>query len=188
MPEINMPIGVNLLPWREQRAQRQTRHLILTLAATAGIGLMIMWAASLAMTPAQDKQAEENAELSVKLKQRVAQKNQRIALEKKRSALTQRTQVIRNLTANSHNTLTGLSTIASALPSSITLTRVEQTDAVITIDGTTAEPQTLPIYLTRLRGKSGFADVSLRRLSADDSAQTRQRAFQITAERRGAAR
>ena len=165
-----MPIGVNLLPWRSQRAARQRRVFGLALATLGLLGLSLMWAASVAIDPARQHQADTNAKLRAQMNTLSARVSEYRQLEQHLQTLTQRTTALARINQQQASDFRALAAAIQALPPAIVLSALEQTPSAITLRGHTQTPETLPRALKRLREHAAFHSATLKTLQPGNQA------------------
>lgn len=179
-----MPIGVNLLPWRSHRAAHKRRVFSLALCALGLLGLSLMWAASLAIDPARQHQADTNAKLRAQMTTLSARVSEYRQLEQHHQALTERTAALASINQQQADSLNALVAAIQALPPSIVLSALEQTPSAITLSATTQTPEALPSVLKRLREHSAFRTATLKTLQPGTQAQGDQHALTVSAQRK----
>jgi len=146
-----------------------------------------MWAASLAIDPARQHQADTNAKLRSQMNNLSTRVSEYRQLEQHNQALAERTAAIAIITRQQADSLNALAAAIRALPPSIVLSELQQTPSAITLSGYTQTPEALPAVLNRLRNHSAFQTATLKTMQPGNQDQGDQRALTISAHRHGEA-
>ena len=179
-----MPIGVNLLPWREIRARRQRRHLWLLTGLAGLAGLAITAAIAMPIseqnTKAQQRQTglrEDITALEPDVEHARHMDRQLDRLDARQSAadrlLVRRTRAIDSLTG-----------AMNALSASITLIHLDQRPDRLVIEARSADPAAIPGLIDALRATPGFAGFRIRRLANQPAESAVGQRFRLVLERR----
>ena len=176
MPVTPMPIGVNLLPWRANRARRRRRVFGSALITLLTLGLAVMWAASLAIEPAYERQATANAKLRAQLATLSERVTEYRDLEQRSQTHAQRRNALKAIRQKPIRLLKALAAATQAMPTAAVLTRLKQTPEALIVSGHTPTPEAVPRLLNRLRQHPAFANAILKSLQPleADSATNRQ--------------
>lgn len=160
-----MPIGVNLLPWRETQARRQRQRLRLITVFAVLAGLMIMVAIA---APVTDRNlAERNRQSG--LKARIAALEERVEraqrVDQEIDRLNARQSAMDRLQQRRTQAIDALTGVVAALPLPISLIRLEQQPNEFVIEGRSPRSAAIPTLIDALRAEPGFAAFRVQRLS-----------------------
>ena len=92
--------NINLLPWREERRQELKQAFLVVLGAVAGIGVLLVLLANLAVNSSIEGQQSRNAYLQQNISELDQQVKEIRELEKKKQELLDRMKVIQELQGN----------------------------------------------------------------------------------------
>lgn len=160
-----MPIGVNLLPWREQQRRRHRRQqwIIAVGAALAGLILMLSLAVDPRTAGADDRARRDalTARLSA-LEPAVAETRR---LRERIGMLRARKAAMDRLAARRTQAVDRLRDVLDALPGDIVLTRFAHEPGTLTIEGHSRGSAALPRLVEALRGTPRLVPMRILRLT-----------------------
>ena len=141
---------INLLPWRAERRKQRQREFFMQLgaAAVAAVGVMVLWAFWMGMRV--DNQNERNAYLQDQIKQVDARLTKISDLEKVRSQLLARKQIIEQLQANRSQMVHLFDELVKTIPGSVRLTSVKQAGDQMVLDGVAQSNASVADYMRNL--------------------------------------
>jgi len=172
-------IAVDLRPPEdvgEAAALRRVRTLAITVAATAGLALLLGHAAlETATALTRRRLVRVDAELAA-LERPVAALRR---LRQRQVALRQRLAVIAGLEAHRGGTLRLLDALAMAASARVSLAEVALADGRLRLTGAADDDQTIADFLSRLRGTGSLAALDLEEVARDDRG-PRARRFVVT--------
>ncbi|RZU99264.1 PilN domain-containing protein [Spiribacter vilamensis] len=178
-----MPIGVNLLPWRERRARRERRclWLITGLAGLAGLTIMVATAAPI---------GNDNAHLNsrqTELRDRVAALAPNVdrarRMDRQIDRLDARQSAMDRLRQRRTRAVDALTTVVSALPPSIALVHLEHGSDRLVIEGLSPKSRAIPRLIDALRATPGFTGFRIQRLANRPSESAPGQRFRLVLER-----
>jgi Tfp pilus assembly protein PilN len=172
-------IAVDLRPPEDvgaAAALRRARTLAITIAATAGLALLLGHAAlETATVLTRRGLVRVDAELAA-LERPVAALRR---LRQRQVALRQRLAVIAGLEAHRGGTLRLLDALAMAASARVSLAEVALADGRLRLTGAADDDQTIADFLSRLRGTGSLAALDLEEVARDDRG-PRARRFVVT--------
>ena len=156
-------VKINLLPWREERKQLQVRRFYaqLGLAALAGVMLVMLWSTLVGLQ--QQHQESRNAYLQSQL----TVVNHRIAeihdLQKVRSQLLDRKQIIEQLQLNRSQMVHLFDALVRTIPDSVRLTSLKQTGDTMLLDGMAQSNASVAGYMRAIEASPWMGQATLMR-------------------------
>lgn len=156
-------VKINLLPWREERKQLQVRmfYAQLGLAALAGVMLVMLWSTLVGLQ--QQHQESRNAYLQSQL----TVVNHRIAeihdLQKVRSQLLDRKQIIEQLQLNRSQMVHLFDALVRTIPDSVRLTSLKQTGDTMLLDGMAQSNASVAGYMRAIEASPWMGQATLMR-------------------------
>lgn len=156
-------VKINLLPWREERKQLQVRRFYaqLGLAALAGVMLVMLWSTLVGLQ--QQHQESRNAYLQSQL----TVVNHRIAeihdLQKVRSQLLDRKQIIEQLQLNRSQMVHLFDALVRTIPDSVRLTSLKQTGDTMLLDGIAQSNASVAGYMRAIEASPWMGQATLMR-------------------------
>ncbi|AFC87117.1 PilN domain-containing protein [Frateuria aurantia] len=156
-------VKINLLPWREERKQLQVRRFYaqLGLAALAGVILVVLWSTLVGLQ--QQHQETRNAYLQAQL----TVVNHRIGeihdLQKVRSQLLDRKQIIEQLQLNRSQMVHLFDALVRTIPDSVRLTSLKQTGDTMLLDGMAQSNASVAGYMRAIEASPWMGQATLMR-------------------------
>ena len=178
-----MPIGVNLLPWREHKARQRRRRQHRQMLLAAGCGIALILIARLPLEAMRSTQAQEN----ISLQQRMATLEHSLAdlqtLREQNTRLADQLAMHKTLSRQRAAWLDEFDTIIRIAPEQIAFTRLENHNNDWRVNGLSAGTGALPDFLAALQGSPAFADAHIERIEPAVAANpVNQVRFVITAQ------
>jgi type IV pilus assembly protein PilN len=162
---------INLLPWRAERRKIRQREFFMQLGAAAlvAVGIMLFW--WLWMDMRIDNQNERNAYLQDQIKQVDMRLDKIKDLEKVRSQLLARKQIIEQLQANRSQMVHLFDELVKTIPGSARLTSIKQNGDQMVLDGVAQSNASVAEYMRNIEASPwmGQADLSKTENSHDAS-------------------
>jgi type IV pilus assembly protein PilN len=162
---------INLLPWRAERRKIRQREFFMQLAAAAlaAVGLMLIW--WLWMDMRIDNQNQRNAYLDDQIKQVDVRLEKIKDLEKVRSELLARKQIIEQLQANRSQMVHLFDELVKTIPASSRLTSIKQNGDQMVLNGVAQSNASVADYMRNIESSPwmGQADLSKTENSHDAS-------------------
>jgi type IV pilus assembly protein PilN len=143
---------INLLPWRaERRKQRQKDAMVmLALSALAAVALSFL------IVGFYNAQIDGQNERNDFLKARITEVDKQIAeieeLDKKKSKLLARKEVIEKLQANRSQMVHLFDSLVRTIPDGVVLTSIKQDDEILTLEGRSQSNARVSTYMRNLEG------------------------------------
>lgn len=141
---------INLLPWRAERREQRKREFFMQLGigAAATVLLVILWV--LFMDARIDSQNGRNDYLTGEIKQLDAQIAEIKDLQKTKSQLLARKQIIEQLQSNRAQMVHLFDELVKTIPDGARLTSLKQNGDVLTLDGVAESNATVAQYMRNI--------------------------------------
>jgi len=152
---------INLLPWRaERRKQRQKEAMVLLgLSALAAVVLSFL------MIGFYNAQIDGQNERNDFLKARIAEVDKQIVeieeLDKKKSKLLARKEVIEKLQANRSQMVHLFDSLVRTIPDGVMLTSIKQDNETLTLEGRSQSNARVSTYMRNLEGSGWMSNPEL---------------------------
>ena len=157
---------INLLPWREEARRERQRQFLYSLMGTLVLGAILVLIVGLFFDQRISFQEARNQKIQVEIN-RLQQRINRIAeLERTRSRLLSRKQIIESLQASRSLTVELLDKLAKTIPVGITLTTVRQQGNNLTLMGSSQSNARVSAYLQSLEQMDLFVAPELQYVRA----------------------
>lgn len=154
---------INLLPWRAERRKQREREFYTQLGLAFGAALVVLIGWSFWMDARIDNQGERNTYLQSEIKQL----DDRIAkikdLEKVRSDLLQRKQIIEQLQANRSQMVHLFDELVKTIPSSARLSGMKQSGDSMSLDGVSQSNSSVAEYMRNIEASPWMGHADLRK-------------------------
>jgi len=154
---------INLLPWRAERRKQREREFYMQLGVAALVGVVVAFAWVLWMDMRIDNQNDRNTYL----KGEITQLDERISkiqdLEKTRSRLLQRKQIIEQLQANRSQMVHLFDEMVKTIPVSARLSNMKQTGDSLSLDGVAQSNASVAEYMRNIESSPWMGHVDLRK-------------------------
>ncbi len=165
--------NINLLPWRAERRKLREREFYMMLLGTAVAAFAVLLAAILWMGHLIENQNDRNAYLQDQIKGLDKQIEDIAELDKKRSALLTRKEIIEQLQSNRSQMVHLFDEMVKTIPDGARLTSMKQAGDVLTLEGIAESNSRVASYmrnidvspwmghsdLGKIENKSGSKDV-----------------------------
>ena len=154
---------INLLPWRAERRKQREREFFMQLGAAfaAGILFVLLWSFWMGMRI--DNQNERNAYLQGEIKQvdvKIAKINE---LDKVRSRLLARKQIIEQLQANRSQMVHLFDELVKTIPGSARLAALKQNGQSMTLNGVAQSNASVAEYMRNIEASPWMGHADLRK-------------------------
>jgi len=175
---------INLLPWRaERRTQRQREFfMMLGTAAVAAVlvwGLWWYW-----MGLRLDNQDSRNAYMKDQIHQLDAKLSEIKELEKTKSKLLARKQIIEQLQASRAQMVHLFDELVKTIPDGVRLSALKQTGDVLTLQGVAQSNATVATYMRNLDSSQWLARSDLQKTEVKGSDKRNRYEFDLTVKMR----
>ena len=127
--------NINLLPWRAERRKLREREFYMMLLATAVAALAALFVAIFWMNHLIDDQNDRNAYLQTEIKSLDKQIEEIKELDKTRSQLLTRKEIIEQLQSNQSQMVHLFDEMVKTIPDGVRLTSMKQAGDVLTLEG-----------------------------------------------------
>jgi len=171
---------INLLPWRAERRKQRQREFFMQLgaAAVAGIGVLMLWGFWMGMRV--DNQNERNAYLQDQIKQVDVRLDKIKDLEKVRSQLLARKQIIEQLQANRSQMVHLFDELVKTIPSSVRLTSIKQAGDQMVLDGVAQSNASVADYMRNIEASPWMGQTDLSKTENSHDASRMPYSFGLT--------
>ncbi len=171
---------INLLPWREEARRERQRQFMYSLMGTLVLGAILILIVGLFFDQRISRQEARNQQIQVEIN-RLQLRIDRIAeLEKTRSRLLSRKEVIESLQASRSLTVELLDRLAKSIPVGVTLKTVRQQGARLTLMGTSQSNARGSAYLQSLEGIQLFVNPDLQYVRAAAQPENRVESYEYS--------
>ncbi len=162
---------INLLPWRAERRRQRERefYMMLLVAAAAGVLAVLMW--HWWMTARIDNQDARNQYLTDQIHQLDAKLVEIKNLEKTKSQLLARKQIIEKLQANRSQMVHLFDELVKTIPDSVRLTSMAQNGNTLTLKGVAQSNASVATYMRNLDKSPWMTQPDLQKTQANSSSQ-----------------
>jgi type IV pilus assembly protein PilN len=171
---------INLLPWRVERRKVRQREFFMQLAAAAvaAVGLMLLW--WLWMDMRIDNQNQRNAYLQDQIKQVDARLEKIKDLEKVRSELLARKQIIEQLQANRSQMVHLFDELVKTIPASARLMSIKQNGDQMVLNGVAQSNASVADYMRNIEGSPWMGQTDLSKTENSHDASRMPYSFGLT--------
>ncbi len=143
---------INLLPWRVERRKQRQKDTMLTLALSA-LGAVVL---SFLIVSYHNAQIDGQTERNTFLNARIAEVDTQIAeieeLDRKKSQLLARKEVIEELQANRSQMVHLFDSLVRTIPDGVVLTSIKQDSETLTLEGRSQSNARVSTYMRNLEG------------------------------------
>jgi type IV pilus assembly protein PilN len=172
--------SINLLPWREKKAQQQKQRYLSGLVGIALICFMLVWATSKGLYHLISQQEARNAFLSQHITQLDKDIGQIQFINNKRDALAKRMKLIEQLQQSRNTAATIFSQLVKLTPEGIRLTYFSRVDNTLLIDGQTNSNNRLSTFIRNLNESVYFIAPELSSVTASTGSAQALSEFRLT--------
>ena len=152
---------INLLPWREEQRKERQRRFLSTLLGTVILGFVLVFLILVVFDQKINHQQLRNDVVKKEI-QKLEQRIKRIdELERTRSRLISRKQVIERLQASRSMTVELLDNLAKSIPMGVTLTTIRQQGSRLELTGSSQSNARVSAYLRELETNTLFLNPQL---------------------------
>lgn len=164
---------INLLPWRaERRAVRKREFLVmLSLAGAAGVAAFL--GAMFWMNARIDNQIDRNGYMQAQIKEVEKKLDEIKELDKTRSKLLQRKQVIEQLQANRSQMVHMFDELVHTIPEGVRLSSLKQVGDVLTLEGVAQSNASVATYMRNIEASPWLGHPDLKKTEIKRTAEKR---------------
>jgi len=155
---------INLLPWRTERRKQREREFYMMLAASAVVALLAVAAAYGWMDARIDSQNQRNAYLTNEIKALDKQIEEINELDKTKSQLLTRKQIIEQLQSNRSQMVHLFDEMVKTIPDGVRLTTMKQAGDVLTLEGVAESNARVASYMRNIDNSPWMGRTDLRKI------------------------
>lgn len=171
---------INLLPWRDERRAAMQQEFLAILGLVAIMGVVIIFVADLFYNAQMDNQRGRNAHLE----RNIAVLNKEVSeiqdLQRKRTQLLDRMQVIQELQGNRPVIVRILDQVVRTVPDGIFYASLTARGSTISIEGISESNNRVSSLMRRLDSSVWFTEPNLMGVQADTRFGAQANKFQMT--------
>ncbi len=157
---------INLLPWRAERRKQREREFYLMLGAAAVAAIVAFGAAMLWMDARIENQNGRNTFLQEEIKKVDKQIEEIKELDKTKSRLLTRKQVIEQLQANRSQMVHLFDELVRTIPEGVRLTQIKQSNDTLTLEGVAQSNASVASYMRNLEASKWMGRADLKKTEA----------------------
>ena len=156
--------NINLLPWRAERRKQREREFYMMLLATAVAAFAVLLAAILWMGHLIDTQDARNAYMQGQIAGLDKQIEEIKELDKTRSALLTRKEIIEQLQSNRSQMVHLFDEMVKTIPDGTRLSSMKQTGEVMTLEGVAESNSRVASYMRNIDVSPWMGHTDLRKI------------------------
>jgi type IV pilus assembly protein PilN len=155
---------INLLGWRTERRKQREREFYMLLLASAVAGVVALFVLIGWMGARIDNQQQRNAFLQTEIKSLDAQIKEIDELDKTKSQLLTRKQIIEQLQSNRSQMVHLFDEIVKTIPDGVRLTTLKQAGDVLTLEGVAESNARVASYMRNIDASPWMGRTDLRKI------------------------
>ncbi len=161
---------INLLPWRAERRKLRQKEFVAMLGAAAAAALLLSFLIVGYYKGQISGQEARNTYLREQITQLDAKIKEIEELDRKKSKLLARKEVIEQLQANRSQMVHLFDSLVRTIPDGVTLTSIKQEGEILTLEGRSQSNARVSTYMRNLEGSGWMTnpDLSLIEAKGDD--------------------
>ncbi len=163
--------NINLLPWRAERRKQREREFYMMLLATAVAAFAVLLAAILWMGHLINDQNDRNAYLQQEIKALDKKIEEINELDKTRSALLTRKEIIEQLQSNRSQMVHLFDEMVKTIPNGSRLTSMKQAGDILTLEGVAESNSRVATYMRNVNASPWMGHSDLRKIENKAGAQ-----------------
>ena len=156
--------NINLLPWRAERRKQREREFYMMLAGTAVAALAVLMAAIFWMGHLIGDQNDRNAYLQGEIKALDKKIEEIKDLDRKRSALLTRKEIIEQLQSNRSQMVHLFDEMVKTIPDGTRLSSMKQAGETLTLEGVAESNSRVASYMRNIDGSPWMGRTDLRKI------------------------
>lgn len=161
--------GINLLPWREAARKKSQQQFIMTAVGSIVLGAATVGAGYLYMQGRIDYQEKRNAYLQQEIKNLDSAIAEIKSLDAQRKALLDRIAVIERLQSTRPGIVHLFDEMVNALPKGLFLTKLQQTENKIKLEGKAESNARVSSYMNKLNSSPWLSSSDLNTISVAEN-------------------
>jgi len=178
-----LSIHINLLDWRKARRERLKKDFTTKLGLGVAAAGAIVLAGWVLVNGQLDQQNARNSYLEGQIKEIEAKITEIEELERVRSNLVARMQVIEDLQASRTASVHFFDELVNTLPDGVNLTGLKQDGVQVVLDGVAESNGRISTYMKNLEASMWFSEPSLVVIKTVDQGPRRKAEFQLQVKR-----
>jgi len=155
---------INLLPWRTERRKQREREFYMMLLASAVVGVVALFALIGWMGARIDSQQQRNAFLQGEIKSLDKQIEEIKELDKTKSQLLTRKQIIEQLQSNRSQMVHLFDEMVKTIPDGVRLTSLKQAGDILTLEGVAESNARVASYMRNIDNSPWMGRTDLRKI------------------------
>lgn len=164
---------INLLPWRAERRAVRKREFLVMLGMAGAAGVAAFLGVMFWMNARIENQIDRNGYLTAQIKE-VEKKLEEIKeLDKTRSKLLQRKQVIEQLQANRSQMVHMFDELVHTIPEGVRLTSLKQVGDILTLEGVAQSNASVATYMRNVEASPWLGQPDLKKTEIKRTAEKR---------------
>lgn len=156
--------NINLLPWRAERRKQREREFYMMLAGTAIAALAVLFAAIFWMSHLIGDQNDRNAYLQREIKALDKKIEEIQDLDRKRSALLTRKEIIEQLQSNRSQMVHLFDEMVKTIPDGTRLSTMKQAGDMLTLEGVAESNSRVATYMRNIDASPWMGRSDLRKI------------------------
>ena len=161
---------INLLPWRAERRKQREREFYMMLVASAAVAVFVFLCASYWMGQRIDNQNDRNKYLTEQIKLLDKDIETIKDLEKVRSQLLARKEIIEDLQSNRSQMVHLFDQLSKTIPEGTRLTSLKQSGDTLTLEGVAESSTRVATYMGSLENSPQFKGADLGKIESKEGA------------------
>jgi type IV pilus assembly protein PilN len=159
---------INLLPWREERRKQRQKEFGVMLGLGAVAGVVLWFLVNSYYNGQIEGQHERNAFLQAQIAQVEVQIKEIEELDRQKSRLLARKEVIEELQANRSQMVHLFDSLVRTIPDGVVLTTIKQEGAKLTLEGRSQSNARVSTYMRNLESSGWMTKPDLSIIEAKD--------------------
>lgn len=155
---------INLLPWRAERRKQREREFYMMLASVAVAAVLAVLLAVFAMNRRIDAQNARNSFLETEIKALDKKIEEIKELDKTRSALLTRKEIIEQLQSNRSQMVHLFDEMVKTIPEGTRLTSMKQSGEALTLEGMAESNSRVASYMRNIEASPWMGRTDLRKI------------------------
>ncbi len=159
--------GINLLPWREAARKKSQQQFVMSVVGALAVGAAVVAGGYTYMEGRISYQNERNAYIEKEIKRLDKVLEEIKTLDANRKALLDRISVIERLQSTRPGIVHLFDEMVNALPKGLYLTKLQQTNDKIKLEGKAESSARVSSYMNRLNSSPWLSSSDLNTISVD---------------------
>lgn len=164
---------INLLPWRAERRAVRKREFLVMLAMAGAAGVAAFLGAMFWMDARINNQVDRNTYMQAQITEVEKKLDEIKELDKTRSKLLQRKQVIEQLQANRSQMVHMFDELVHTIPEGVRLTSLKQVGDILTLEGVAQSNASVATYMRNVEASPWLGHPDLKKTEIKRTAEKR---------------